>query len=42
VVALTEHVSMPNETDALEFVRALVLEAVPEGSRISALTADVD
>jgi len=38
-VTLTEHVSMSDEDDAVEFVRSLVLEAVPPGSKISELTS---
>jgi hypothetical protein len=39
VVTITEHVSVANETDAVEFVRGLVLEAVPQGSKISDVSA---
>jgi hypothetical protein len=39
IVSLTEHVSVSNEADALEFVRGLVLDAVPPGSKISEITA---
>ena len=42
IVNLSEHVSMSNEVDAVEFVRALVLDAVPPGSKIAAITADAD
>ena len=38
-VSLTEHVSVANEADAIEFVRGLVLEAIPPGSKISEMTA---
>ncbi len=38
-VELTEHVSMPSEDDAIEFVRALVMDAVPEGSKITQISA---
>jgi hypothetical protein len=38
-VALSEHVSVSNEADAVEFVRGLVLDAVPPGSKISDVTA---
>jgi len=39
VVTLTEHVSVTDEADAVAFVRALVLEAVPPGSKITEITA---
>jgi hypothetical protein len=42
VVTLSEHVSMPNEDDAVEFVRALVLDALPQGATISAVTSTED
>jgi hypothetical protein len=35
VVTLVEHVSMPDEADAVAFVRSLVLDAVPPGSTIT-------
>ncbi len=38
-VSLTEHVSVSSEADAVEFVRGLVLDAVPPGSKISEVTA---
>ena len=41
-VTITEHVSMSSETDAVDFVRALVLGAVPEGSKISTISAESD
>jgi hypothetical protein len=37
-VNVTEHVSMSDEADAIEFVRALVLEVVPDGSVITKVT----
>jgi len=39
IVHLTEHVSIASETDAVEFVRGLVLDAVPPGSKISEITS---
>ena len=39
IVSLTEHVSMSSEADAVEFVRGLVLDAVPPGSKISEMTS---
>ncbi len=41
-VSLTEHVSVSNEADAVEFVRALVLDAVPPGSKIVEINAEAD
>jgi hypothetical protein len=41
-VSLTEHLSVSNEGDAVEFVRSLVLDAVPPGSKISEITATPD
>lgn len=38
-VEIREHVSMPSEADATEFVRALVLEAIPPGAKITAISA---
>ncbi len=38
-VRLTEHVSMPSEIDAIEFVRGLAIEALPEGAKIVEITA---
>lgn len=39
-VLLTEHVSVTSEADAIDFVRGLVLDAVPPGSKISEITAE--
>ena len=38
-VSLSEHVSVSSEADAIEFVRGLVLDAVPPGSKISEISA---
>lgn len=38
-VTLTEHVSVSDQADAIEFVRGLVLDAIPDGSKISEITA---
>ena len=38
-VSLSEHVSVSSEADAIEFVRGLVLDAVPPGSKISEIAA---
>jgi hypothetical protein len=38
-VTISEHVSMPDEEDAIEFVRSLVLDAAPEGSKIAEISA---
>jgi len=42
LVDLIEHVPMSDEADAIEFVRSLVLDAVPQGSSITAITATAD
>jgi hypothetical protein len=39
-VTITERVSVAEESDAVEFVRALVLDAVPDGSKISGISAE--
>jgi hypothetical protein len=39
LVSLSEHVSMSSEVDAVEFVRSLVLDAVPPGSKIAEMTS---
>lgn len=39
IVVLTEHVSVSSEADAVEFVRGLVLDAVPPGSKITQIAA---
>ena len=41
-VQLHEHVSMPSEADAIAFVQSLVLEVVPQGSKITEITATSD
>ena len=41
-VVVTEHVSVTNEADAVEFVRALVLDAVPPGAKIAEITSTPD
>ena len=38
VVTLVEHVSVADEADAVAFVRGLVLDAVPPGSKIGEIT----
>ncbi len=42
LVDITEHVSTSGEADALAFVRALVLDALPPGSTITEMTATTD
>ena len=42
LVTITEHVSMGGADDAIEFVRSLVLDAVPAGSKITAISATQD
>ena len=41
LVHLSEHVSVASEADAVEFVRGLVLDAIPPGSKISEITSIV-
>ena len=41
-VSITEHVSVSDEADAVAFVRSLILDAVPDGSKISTITVDAD
>jgi hypothetical protein len=42
IVVLTEHVSVSDDADAIAFVRDLVLDAVPPGSKISEITTAAD
>jgi hypothetical protein len=41
-IEISEHVSVANLDDAEAFVRSLVLDALPAGSVISAVTATTD
>ncbi|MDO8362202.1 MAG: hypothetical protein Q7V88_04840 [Actinomycetota bacterium] len=41
-VEITEHVSVNDEADAIAFVRSLVDDAIPQGSKIAAITATSD
>lgn len=41
-VTITEHVAVADEADAVEFVRSLVLDALPDGSKITQVTATAD
>jgi hypothetical protein len=41
-VTLTEHVSMSDETDAVAFVRSLVVDAIPEGAKIAEISCSSD
>lgn len=41
-VELTEHVSVSDEADAIAFVRSLVIDAIPEGSKIAEIGASPD
>ncbi len=38
-VELIEHVSMSDEADAVAFVRSLVLDAIPDGAKITQISA---
>lgn len=42
IVTLSEHVSVGDEGDAVEFVRGLVIDAVPAGATISEITSTPD
>jgi hypothetical protein len=37
-VELIEHVAMPDEADAIAFVRSLVLDAIPDGAKITGVS----
>jgi hypothetical protein len=39
VVTILEHVSVADEADAIAFVRSLVMDAVPQGSSITEISA---
>ena len=39
VITIAEHVSVSDEANAIAFVRGLVLDAVPEGSKITEISA---
>ena len=39
-VTITERVSVPDEADAVAFVQSLVLDAVPDGSKVLSVTVD--
>jgi hypothetical protein len=41
-VTLTEHVSMSNEADAVGFVQALVIDAIPPGAKITEISSVSD
>lgn len=41
-VSITEHVAMSDESAAIEFVRALVDEALPDGAKITGVTSVSD
>ena len=41
-VSLTEHVAVASESDAVEFVRSLVLDAIPPGAKITEISATSD
>ena len=41
-VRVTEHVAMSDEADAVAFVHALVEDALPDGSKITAVSATAD
>jgi hypothetical protein len=41
-VKITEHVAMPDEPDALAFVRQLVTDALPQGSTITDVRSTPD
>jgi hypothetical protein len=39
VVTITEHVSVANEADAVAFVRSLVEDALPQGAKVTEVSA---
>jgi hypothetical protein len=39
IVTILEHVSVSDEADAIAFVRSLVLDAVPQGSKVTEISA---
>ena len=39
-VELIEHVSMSDESDAIAFVRGLVLDAIPDGAKITGISVE--
>lgn len=41
-VTITEHVSMGDVGDAVEFVRSLVLDAIPQGAVLASIDATAD
>ena len=41
-VKITEHVAMSDEADAIAFVRLLVTEGLPDGSKITDVTTTAD
>jgi hypothetical protein len=41
-ISLYERVSVNSEADAIEFVRSLVMDAVPPGSKITDISAEPD
>lgn len=41
-VTITEHVAMSDEAAAVEFVRALVGDALPDGAKITGVTSVAD
>jgi hypothetical protein len=41
-VTITEHVAVADEADAVAFVRSLVVDALPEGAKITQVTATSD
>lgn len=41
-VTIEEHVSIADESDAIAFVRSLVTDAIPEGAKITSITATPD
>jgi hypothetical protein len=40
VVELVEHVTVAKEADAIAFVRSLVMDAIPAGAKITAISAE--
>ncbi len=41
-VSITEHVSVANEADAVAFVQSLVMDAMPENSKVLTVATEAD
>jgi len=41
-VSITEHLSVNDETDAIAFVQALVMDALPDNAKVLRVSAEAD